>query len=267
MRNDDAYANAPHIPGGADYPDRWAIEARQWRELQSALGRARLNQSYGEAPREKFDLFYPKSRPEGLVVLIHGGFWLKFGREDFSHLARGITEAGWACAMPSYTLAPEARIHQMTRQMAAATEAAAALVAGPIAVTGHSAGGHLAARLICGDVPLSVRDRISACVPVSPLADLEPLIETTMNQNLCIDAAEVRAESPIHHLPAIDVPVTVVVGGAERPAFVDQARWMAKAWPGARLEIHEGRHHFDIIEAYEDPTSSLVQALTAAPRG
>ena len=264
MRNDDAYANMPHIPGGADYPDRWAVEARQWRELQTALGRARLNQSYGEASREKYDLFYPRSRPEGLVVLIHGGFWLKFGREDFSHLARGVTEAGWACAMPSYPLAPDVRIHEITRAMAAATTAAAQLIAGPIALTGHSAGGHLAARLLCADVDLPVRDRISACVPVSPLSDLAPLIETTMNAQLKIDAAEALAESPVYHRPAIDVPVTVVVGAAERPAFIDQARWLTEAWPGASLDLHEGRHHFDVIEAYEDPASSLVAALTGA---
>ena len=29
---DDAYANAPHIPGGAGFPDRWAAEAGAFRD-------------------------------------------------------------------------------------------------------------------------------------------------------------------------------------------------------------------------------------------
>lgn len=266
MRNDEAYDNGGHIPGGAEYPDRWAIAAREFRELEASLGRARLNHPYGPGgdasdERHRFDLFFPSGRPQGLVVLIHGGYWRRFGREDFSHLARGVTEAGWACALPSYTLCPEATIPQITVEIAAAIEAAARLVKGPIAVTGHSAGGHLSARMLCSDVPLTVRDRITACVPVSPLSDLAPLIETSMNADLRLTEASAIAESPVHAPDVAAVPTTVWVGGAERPAFLDQARWLAEAWPQARLHVAEGKHHFDVIEAYEDANSELVQAL------
>ena len=146
MRNDDAYANAIHIPGGADYPERWAIAAREWREVEAAVGRARLNQPYGPDPRQRFDLFHPAGRPEGLVLLIHGGYWLDFGREDFSHLARGVTLSGWACALPSYRLAPQATIPEITRDIAAALRAAMEMVRGPVAVTDWLASSVPAAR-------------------------------------------------------------------------------------------------------------------------
>ena len=262
VKNDDAYDNGGHIPDSAGFIERWAIAAREFREVEAAVGRARLNHPYGQAERNRLDLFHPAGRPAGLVVLIHGGYWRRFGREDFSHLARGATQAGWAVALPSYTLAPAATIHEITAEIAAAVTAAAALVAGPIAVTGHSAGGHLAARMLCRDVALPVRDRITACVPVSPLSVLAPLIETTMNADLGLDAATAAAESPALSADVAAVPVTVRVGGAERPAFLDQARWLTKAWPHATLDIVPGLHHFDIIDAYEDPASTLVAALT-----
>ncbi len=98
--------------------------------------------------------------------------------------------------MPSYTLAPGARIADITRQVARAVEAAAAEVAGPVRLAGHSAGGHLVARLLQPDVPLGVAGRIAACLPISPLSDLRPLIETSMNADLRLDLDEALAESP-----------------------------------------------------------------------
>ena len=44
--------------------------------------------------------------------------------------------------MPGYVLAPEVRIAAITAMVADAVAAAAAEVAGPIRLAGHSAGGH-----------------------------------------------------------------------------------------------------------------------------
>ncbi|MEO1788837.1 MAG: hypothetical protein AAFR34_03960 [Pseudomonadota bacterium] len=126
--NDDAYNNRGYIPGGDDYPDRWAEEARQFREMEAAVGRARLNTAYGPHGREKFDLFHPAGRAEGLVVFIHGGYWRLFDRSYWSHFARGCTARGWAVAMPSYPLAPEVGIDAITRAARAAVLAASGMV-------------------------------------------------------------------------------------------------------------------------------------------
>ncbi len=261
MKNDIAYQNADFIPGGASYPDRWEDDARVFREREAAVGRARLNHAYGQGARHKLDVFHPSGKPEGVVVFIHGGYWLRFDRQIWSHFAEGLTARGWAVAMPSYTLAPEARIRDMTREIARAVEAAANLIAGRVRLTGHSAGGHLAARLLCRDVVLApeVRGRIEKSVPISPLSDLRPFLETSMNATLGLDEDEAVAESPVHH-PAPQVPVTVWVGAEERPVFLDQARWLAEAWE-AELRIAPGRHHFDVIDELRDADSPLVNAL------
>lgn len=263
MSLDTDYVNVDFIPGGADYPDRWAGEGRAFRETQAAIGRARLNVAYGPGERHRFDLFHPSGPAIGLVVFVHGGYWLRFDRAFWSHFSSGLTARGWAVAMPSYVLAPAARIAAITREIAAAVEAAADLVPGPIRLVGHSAGGHLVARMGCRDVALGgeTRDRIARIVPISPVSDLRPLIGTAMNDTLRLDDAEAAAESPVLHTPP-DAPVTVWVGAEERPVFLDQARWLAEAW-GAAHRIDPGRHHFDVIDGLEDPESPLVAAILA----
>lgn len=164
--------------------------------------------------------------------------------------------------MPAYTLAPAARISVMTRQIANAVAAAAGEVAGPVVLTGHSAGGHLVARMACADVALpgAVLARVTRVVPISPIADLRPLRETGMNVTLGLDLAEAMAESPalLPRRPGPDVHVWV--GGAERPAFLDQARRLGNAF-ACPVTVEPGRHHFDAIEGLERPDSPLMRTL------
>ena len=262
MKLDRAYNNVDFIPGGPEYPDRWQDEARPYREREAAIGRARLNVPYGSHMRERLDLFYPAGKPEGLVVFVHGGYWLRFDRGYWSHFAAGLTERGYIVAMPSYPLAPEARVHQITRAIAGSLICAADIgPTGPIRLTGHSAGGHLVARMLCKDIALpdEVRDRICKVVPISPVADLRPLLETSMNATLGLDPEEAAAESPVLHEPG-DVAMTVWVGAEERPVFLDQAKWLAEAW-NAKLRIAPGRHHFDVIDELCVADSPLVNAI------
>lgn len=263
MDMDTAYENGAFIPDSASYPEKWEEAAQAWREVESAVGRARLNIPYGNGERNAFDLFYPAGKPKGLVVFVHGGYWRAFDRKSWSHLARGVTAHGWVMAIPSYSLAPIARVSEITLEVAKAVEVAANMVAGPIVLTGHSAGGHLVARMMCGDVDLSQASarRIARCIPISPLADLTPLLDTKLNLDLHLDQPEAVAESPVNCAKIRDGAVTVWVGAEERPAFLDQAGWLCKAWPTARLHVAPGRHHFDVIEEFEEPDSALVNAL------
>ncbi len=251
---DQAYQNGALILGADAYPPRWAAAAQDFRE---SLGpRAVLDQSYGTEPRQRFDLFYPQGQPKGLLVFIHGGYWLAFGRETWSHLAAGALGRGWACAMPSYTLAPQARLSEITAEIAQATRAASALIAGPVVVTGHSAGGHLAARMGCADQALPTVRRV---VPISPLAELEPLRQTAMNADLRLDADEVARESPARLALRSNCSAHVWVGGAERPAFLWQARTLSEAW-ACDWTVGPKQHHFNVIDGLADPHSSLMAA-------
>ena len=259
MRSDAAYQNSKYIQGGEDFPPRWATDAAAFRDRSG--NRARLGLRYGAEEAAWFDLFLPEGEPAGLLIFVHGGYWLQFGPRDFSHLGAGALARGWAVAMPAYTLAPAARITTMTRQIAAAITAAAVEVAGPLVLTGHSAGGHLVARMACADAPLpaAIAARIVRVVPVSPVADLRPIRETAMQEALRIDAAEALSESPVLLPRRPGLAAHVWVGGAERPAFLDQARRLGNAW-ACPVTVEAGRHHFDLIEGLERE-SPLLTAL------
>jgi arylformamidase len=250
---DRAYANGPFIPDAETFPPRWTREAQAFR---AALGqRARTGVSYGPQKRNCLDLFLPDATPQGLLVFVHGGYWLRFDRDLWSHLAAGAVARGWACALPSYTLAPEARISAMTQEIARAVEVAGGLVAGPVVVAGHSAGGHLSARMGCADLSLSTP--IKRVVPISPLADLEPISLTAMNADLRLDAPEIAQESPALLALRPGVEAHVWVGAQERPAFLWQARLLSEAW-SCPWTPETGKHHFDIVEGLTDPASALM---------
>ena len=260
MDYDDAYANAKYIDGGEEYPATWAAKAAS---LRTSLGvRARTGLRYGAGPRATFDLFMPEGDTQGLVVFVHGGYWLRFGPGDFSHLAAGALARGWAVAMPAYPLAPAAHIPEMTAEIARALPAMAETVAGPMVLCGHSAGGLLVARMMCEAqaLPGAVTERIARAVPISPVADLRPLMRTTMNADLEIDAADALAESPVLLVPRRGAQVHVWVGGAERPAFLDQARRLGNAW-ACPVTVEPERHHFDVIEGMETQDSPLMRAI------
>jgi arylformamidase len=257
MSLDRDYTNGAFIPDGDRYPARWQAASTVFR----ATANGDLGLRYGPLARQTFDLFRPKGATTGLLVYIHGGYWKAFGPADWSHLAAGALAQGWACAVMGYTLAPDARIAQMTAEVARGIAAAAALVPGPVVVTGHSAGGHLAARMGCADVRLAAN--VVRVVPISPVAELEPLMDTAMNEVLLIDPEEAVTESPARLDLRAGVQAHVWVGGQERPAFLWQARTLSEAWD-CPWTVAAGRHHFDVVDDLMVADSRLMQVLTAA---
>jgi acetyl esterase/lipase len=261
MQLDDAYANAPYIPGAEEFPPRWAEQAALFR---AELGeQAELGIAYGPSARQAYDLFRVPA-PKGTLIFVHGGYWLKFERARWSHFAAGAMAAGWSVAMVEYDLCPQVRIAEITNQVAAAVTHIAGRTEGPLSLAGHSAGGHLVARMLApGMLATDVLSRVSAVAPISPVADLRPLLQTSMNEQFGMDLAAAEAESPVLH-PAPDIPVQIWVGADERPVFLEQAAALAEAW-GVPQVVVPGLHHFDVIDALEDPQSDMVRFLTSDP--
>jgi len=256
MRLDDDYANAAHIPDGSSYYGWWDAAAARFRDVHS---KAEFAVSYGASSRQVFDLFHPLGPSKGTVIFVHGGYWMAGSAGMFSHLAAGSVRSGYSCAVLGYSLTPDVRIAQITREIATGVAAIAARTAGPIYLVGHSAGGHLVARMGCADVVADWGARVARIMPISPLGDLGPLLETSMNATLRLDAVEVEAESPVRH-SAPEIPVHVWVGAREIPVFLAQAKRLQQAW-GCDLTIEPERHHFDVIDGLAVPQSAILQTL------
>ncbi|MDO5605531.1 MAG: alpha/beta hydrolase [Paracoccus sp. (in: a-proteobacteria)] len=262
---DERFANSAYIPGSEALPALWAARAAAYRrDCAGFTG----DIPYGPAPRQRLDLIRPEGPCHGLVVFVHGGFWLECGKSDWTDLAEGARAAGWAVALPGYTLAPQAPVRAITQEIAMALRCAAALIPGPIRLAGHSAGGHLVTRMICADSPLpaGVMARIGRVVSVSGLHDLRPLRLTKMNDHLRLTAQEAARESPALHQPADGARLTCWVGADERPEFLRQSRLMATIWADAaatRLIEEQGHNHFSILDALKSPDSPLTREITA----
>jgi acetyl esterase/lipase len=253
---DRDYANGAFIPGAAIYPELWAGKAAAFR--QTHADRLEPDLAYGPGAGQKLDLILPGTTPRGVVVFVHGGYWHLFGKSHWTHLAAGPLGHGFAVAIPGYTLAPDARLSAMTAEIARAVWFVATRVPGRMVITGHSAGGHLAARMAAADIVVPA-DRV---VPISPLTELGPLMATSMNATLAIDEDEAARESPARLARRPGVDVRVWVGADERPAFLWQARTLAEEW-SCPWTAEPGRHHFDVIEGLEDAGSPLTRALVA----
>ncbi len=270
---DDIFANMAHIPGSEGLPAIWAERALAYRAATPGIEK---DIPYGDHPRENFDLVFPDGTPKGLVVFVHGGYWMQLDKSCWTDLAEGARANGWAVCLPSYTLAPEARISHMTMQIAAAIDVAAGAIAGPVRISGHSAGGHLVSRMICDDTPLSkaTLNRLELCLSISGLHDLRPLLKTTMNDTLHLDMEEATRESAILHSPFAGVPFHAWTGGGERPEFIRQAKLLDNIWSGLGMQstctIDGKHHHFSVIDGLKSPDSKITQELTfeaTAPTG
>lgn len=248
---DDAYENSAYIPDAAGHIARW--------QQLSQRALVRLDRKNG--------IFMPESPPLGLMVFIHGGYWMETDPDYYAHLAQGALARGWAVLMPSYPQAPQARLADMVTHLATQLSEAAGRIAGPIVLSGHSAGGHLAARLCCADTPLppAIQARIARLLPISGLFDLRPLRRTAMSAPLGLTPVVAITESPALQQPLAELDVHAWVGADERPEFLRQSALLALIWHGlgvpVRLTYERDRHHFDVIDGLSCAAHPLTEAL------
>jgi len=81
-----------------------------------------------------------------------------------------------------------------------------------------------------------------------------------MNDSFKLDEAKAIAESPTLSRNSLDIPITVWVGGIERPVFIEQATTLSKNWT-CDLMLDKGKHHFNVIDGLRDANSALSKAV------
>ena len=265
-KNDEAYANAVFIDNSEEIVADWIKKAERFRAKKFKSGTANIDIAYGVSNRQKFDIFLPTVKPLGTVIFVHGGYWIDFDKSYWSHFASGVLANGYRCIIPSYDLCPTVKISDITCQIKDLICYVLKNYDGMISLTGHSAGGHLVSRMVSTEqwnepkLRSDFLKRLNHVVAISPIADLRPLLKTSMNNkfNLNYDTAE--KESPVT-LIKMNVPFTVLVGENERPAFLSQANYLSQAWSCSKL-IAKGKHHFNILDDLKNERSRLVNLLT-----
>jgi arylformamidase len=260
------YNNRARVPENPTIIASWAKDAAAYREQH-----APQSISYGSGARHRIDFFSgdrQKNCDGPIVVFIHGGYWQALDSSFFSHLARGLNTHGISVAIPNYDLCPDVTVADIIGQMRAASRELARLGRSLI-ISGHSAGGHLAACMLATDWPALdaslPEDLIVAAYSISGVFDLGPLVETSINKAMRLDQATARAASPLFWNSPRRGSLDAVVGENESAEFFRQSRTIVEHWGKAGVAMRFGTvpdaDHFTAIAPLADPDSPMVFRL------
>lgn len=264
------YNNRARVPENPALMAGWVRDAAAYRDK-----RAPRRITYGPAPRHVIDVFAGDGQNQDqnqgkapLVVFIHGGYWQALDGSSFSHMARGLNAHGITVAVPTYDLCPQVSVAEIIEEMRQATRELAKL-SGRLVVSGHSAGGHLAACMLATDWkacdPSLPVDLVKAAYTISGLFELEPLVPTSVNKALGLDQAAAHAASPLFWSPPAHGSLDAVVGELESAEYHRQSRSLVEAWGQAGLATTFGSlpaaNHFTAIAPLSDPASSMTLRL------
>lgn len=261
------YNNRARVPEHAEIFARWASDSEDYRAETLKAGRSELGLFYGDAPRQYFDLFLPEAGESApLAIFIHGGWWRSLDPSFYSYVARGINARGVAVALLGYDLCPNVSIADIVEQIRRGCAFLWQRFGRRMLVSGHSAGGHLAAAMVATDwpslYPKAPADLIPAGYAISGVFDLTPLIGISVNEDLKLDAAAARNVSPLFWPVQSGRSFDAVVGGLESSEFKRQSRTLAQAWRQngvqTRYEEFAGTNHFTVVDALADPQSAMT---------
>ena len=262
------YNNRARVPEHGEMLAGWQREAAAYRETT----RCELDQSYGAGAREKYDLFHPEDGSGSAVMIyIHGGYWQRGDRKDYSHVARPFVAQGMSVAVTSYDLCPDVTIPDIISQMRACVLAVWRKTGLKPIVAGHSAGGHLAAAMLGTDwsgIDGGEADLVPGACAISGIFDLAPLIEVDMNGNLNLTSKTAGDASPISwNIDGAGKSLVVAVGGIESSEFLRQARTFAECWGKAGVAVDyvevENGNHFTALEAFLRPDGAIAKRIPA----
>ncbi|GAM97879.1 putative esterase [alpha proteobacterium U9-1i] len=246
------YNNRARVPEHPAIIASWSRDAEAYR----AKTPPRLLR-YGASPRTTIDLF--EASAGASLLFIHGGYWQALDPSFFSHLARGLNERGVSVGVMGYDLCPDVRLGDIVEQARIAALTMHKITGAPIVVAGHSAGGHLAACL------LATEAHVSAGYSISGVFDLAPLLSTSLNTALQLEADEADALSPIHWPAPEGRVLDAVVGGNESAEFLRQSQAMAETWGEygveTRYEAIAGANHFTVIEPMAHADSAMCARI------
>jgi arylformamidase len=260
------YNNRALVPDHAEYFARWAEGSARARSIMTS----HLDLPYGEMPGETIDLFPARKGDGSCMMFIHGGYWRSLDKRDFSFLAPTWVDAGVSLAVVNYDLCPKVSMDEIVRQMLRASRwlwlhaEDYGMDQDRLYVSGHSAGGHLAAMMMCAVFPVFdtrlPKDLWKGALAISGLYDLRPLPHIDfLQQDLKLDEEAALRLSPALIQPATRAPVMTSVGGSESGEFRRQNMLLGERWKSAFAGDvpMPGKNHFSVVDGLSDPSSAL----------
>ncbi len=262
----DLYRIRDYVP---DF-ERFVSEFRDRSARTILTLKSRRNVAYGKAAGAHLDLYFPEATgsPLPIHIFVHGGYWRAFSKEDYAYIADTVIGAGAIAAIIDYSLMPKARMADLVEQVQRACQWLAEHApdfggdADRMTISGHSAGGHLAAM---ASLPGAGDYRLRAALLVSGLYELAPLAASYLQPELHLTTEEVEGFSPLRFPANSAERFVLAVGAHETKPFHDQAedylRHLRREACDAELISLAGEHHMSIVLSLGTPGTECAKLL------
>jgi acetyl esterase/lipase len=247
-------------------------------------GRASYDIAYGEAPRQRLDV-YPgagDSAAKPVIVFIYGGGWDSGRKQDYRWVGRALAAQGFLTVVPDYRLVPEVLYPDFLSDCAAAVrwthDNAARFGGNPdrLVLMGHSAGAYNAVMLALdkrfvegAGVPAGA---IRGAVGLAGPYDFYPW-DAEASRNAFGQWKEPLETQPVTYAHADAPPLLLLHGDADttvRPRNTERlAARMNAAGGRAAAKIYPAMDHKGAILALSRPfrgKSTLLDDATAFAR-
>ena len=229
---------------------------------------------YGPEQRSNMDLFVPKSdQLLPIHVFIHGGYWQELSKNESAFAAPNFIGNNVIFIAFDYTLAPEANLFEIVDQTKRGILSILKNAkkfggdADNITISGSSAGGHLVAEILSTKwQDYGYREcPIKGALCISGVFDLEPIVNTYINEQLKMTKEDAYKLSPLYHIPHQSCPIIFSIGENETSEFHRQndEYMLACKEKGIETSLVEmpGFNHFDIALDLNNRDSPLFQAV------
>ena len=188
-----------------------------------------------------------------ILVFIHGGYWQELSIRDSFFPSFEAAKNGVGYAAIEYSLAPKVSIDEIVEECKNAIEWLFMNASDlgydnrKIILAGSSAGAHLVAMCVLDKLKIKILGNIL----VSGIYDIEPLIDTSIDEALSLSKDEAYRNSPLNFSLKNFPPTIVAWGENETEQFKKQSKILVnklidEGVPVRSLEVI-GKNHFDII--------------------
>ena len=220
---------------------------------------------YGPLPRQKLDIYVPKTgEVKATILYLYGGGWVSGARWYYRLFGRAMTARGFAVVVPDYHLYPSATFPKFVEDAALAFkwihDHAAELGGNSsrLFAMGHSAGAHISTLLALDPAYLAVHGlKPSAIKGVIGLAGpytLDPLKWTGVKDIFATSRDVPHAARPIKLVKAGAPPMLLLHGARDRivapNASVNLATALSAAGSKAEAKIYPSIGHFEIFASF-----------------
>ncbi|SMG15376.1 Acetyl esterase/lipase [Marivirga sericea] len=221
-------------------------------------------------PEKQLNIFSPKkvTNLKPVFIFVHGGSWNSGKKELYNYFGKRLARKGIVAVNIDYPLSPEYNIKDMSIAVAKSVKWVNEHIEdyggdpSQIYISGHSAGGHLAALVSLKEEyfeELNIENPIKGAILIDAAGlDMYGFLKkknypagTSYLKTFTNDSEIWKQTSPIYFIEENDPPLLIMMGGKTLPGIISSTdRFLEeykKTNPNPNYHLQEGKKHIPMI--------------------